>query len=89
MFWMSASLSCPLRVVWRTLLPDASGREDDEGTNKSSTQASFPPSSTTTNAVKIKVKNCCRNSASTLDMANCTRSMSLTMVESRVPVVCF
>ena len=39
-------------------------------------------------AVKMKVKNCCRNSASTLDMANCTRSMSLTMVEISVPVVC-
>jgi hypothetical protein len=32
-----------------------------------------------------KVKNCCRNSASTLDMAYCTRSMSLMMVEIRVP----
>ena len=59
------------------------------GINSSSTQASFPPSSTTTAAVKIRVKNCCRNSASTLDMANCTRSMSLMMVESSVPVVCF
>ncbi len=59
-----------------------------KGTNSNSTQASFPPSSTTTNAVKIKVKNCCRNSASTLDMANCTRSMSFTMVEISVPVVC-
>ena len=58
------------------------------GRNSSSTQASFPPSSTTTTAaVKIKVKNCCRNSASTLDMAYCTRSMSLMMVESSVPVV--
>ena len=59
------------------------------GTNSSSTQASFRPRITTTTAVKRKVKNCCRNSASTLDMANCTRSMSLMMVESRVPVVCF
>ena len=56
------------------------------GTNSSSTQASFPPSSTTTKAVKIKVKNCCRNSASTADMANCTRSMSLMSVDSSVPV---
>ena len=40
-------------------------------------------------ATERKVKNCCRNSASTLDMANCTRSMSLMMVESNVPVVCF
>ena len=39
-------------------------------------------------AVKMKVKNCCRNSASTVDMAYCTRSTSLMMVESSVPVVC-
>ena len=37
---------------------------------------------------KTKVKNCCRSSDSTVDMAYCTRSMSLMMVESRVPVVC-
>ena len=36
-------------------------------------------------AVKIKVKNCCRNSASTLDIAYCTRSMSLTMRRNQRP----
>ena len=46
----------------------------------------MPPRATTTNAVKIKVKNCCRNSASTADMANCTRSISLISVETMVPV---
>jgi hypothetical protein len=59
------------------------------GMNSTSTQASFPPRSTTTTAVKIRVKNCCRNSASTVDMAYCTRSMSLTSADSSVPVECF
>src|SRR5207253_8706142 len=39
--------------------------------------------------VKIKVNTCCRNSPSTLERENCTRSRSLIRVESRVPVVCF
>ena len=59
------------------------------GTNNNKIQASFPPSNTTTPAVKINVNNCCRNSASTLDIAYCTRSTSLMMVDSSVPVVCF
>ncbi len=42
----------------------------------------------TTAATDKKVKNCCRNSASTVDMAYCTRSISLMMAESSVPVVC-
>ena len=59
-----------------------------KGTKSSSIQASLPPSSTTAPAVNIRVKNCCKNSASTLDIAYCTLSMSLTMVDTRVPVVC-
>ena len=59
------------------------------GRNSSSTQASFPPSTTTTPAVNSSVKNCCKNSPRTFDMANCTRSMSLTMADSSVPVACF
>ena len=35
----------------------------------------------------MKVKNCCRKSASTVDIAVCTRSISLISVESSVPVV--
>ena len=58
------------------------------GTNRSSTHASFPPNTITTAATDKKVKNCCKNSASTVDMAYCTRSISLMMVESKVPVVC-
>ena len=58
------------------------------GTNSSSTQAICFPIRMTTAAVNRNVKNCCRNSAITLDMADCTFSMSFTMVEMRVPVVC-
>ena len=88
MFWISASLSCPPRVVVRTCRPIFLDEYRITGTNSSSTHASFPPTRITTAAVKTRVKNCCRNSASTLDMANCTFSTSLTMVESSVPVVC-
>ena len=58
------------------------------GTNNKSTQERFPPRTTTTPATNRKVKNCWRNSASTEDMAYCTRSMSLMIVDSSVPVVC-
>ena len=44
------------------------------------------PGKSPTPISKIKVKNCCRNSARTVDSAICTRSMSLMVVESRVPV---
>jgi len=37
----------------------------------------------------MKLKNCWRNSASTLDIAYCTRSMSLMIVDISVPVACF
>ncbi len=40
----------------------------------------------TTTAVNRKVKNCCRNSATTVDTAYCTRSMSLTIADNKVPV---
>ena len=89
MFWISASLSCPPRVVLRTCRPIFLDEYRITGTNSNSTHASFPPRSTTTAAVKIRVKNCCRNSASTPDIAYCTLSISLTIVESSVPVVCF
>ena len=59
-----------------------------KGTKISSTQLSLPRTKTTT-PMKMKVKNCCRNSASTVDMANCTRSMSLTIADSSVPVEYF
>ena len=88
MFCTSASWSCPVRVVERTRRPMRTAEKMMIGINITSTQASFPPRITTTTAVKRKVKNCCRNSARTLDMANCTRSMSLMMVEIKVPVVC-
>ena len=58
------------------------------GTNSSNTQARFPPKTTTTPATAMKVKNCCRNSASTVDMAYCTRSISLMSADSSVPVAC-
>ena len=59
------------------------------GTKMMSTQVSRPPSRTTTQAVNRKVKNCCRNSASTDESANCTRSMSFTIADSSVPVEYF
>ena len=88
MFWISASLSCPRRVVCRTWRPILRAEARTTGTKSSSTQASLPPKATTTQAVKIRVKNCCRSSASTEDMANCTRSISLISVETMVPVAC-
>jgi len=36
-----------------------------------------------------RVKNCCRKSAMMVDMANCTRSISLMIVDSNMPVECF
>ncbi len=88
MFWISASLSWPLRVVCRTWRPILRAETRTTGTKSSSTHASLPPRATTTQAVKIRVKNCCRSSASTEDMANCTRSISLISVETMVPVAC-
>ena len=41
----------------------------------------------TTPIMKISVKNCCRKSLITVDMAVCTRSTSLMSVEISVPVV--
>src|SRR5271155_5246201 len=87
-FWISASLSCPWRVVVRTREPILREEYTITGTNSNSTHASLPPSTTTTAATERKVKSCCRNSANTVDMAYCTRSMSLTIAESNVPVVC-
>ena len=59
------------------------------GTNSSRIHASLPPAEITSAAVNRKMKNCCRNSASTLDIANCTLSMSLMIAETSVPVGCF
>ncbi len=89
MFWISASLSCPVRVVCRTRRPMRRADEMTTGTNSSSTQASLPPYKMTTPAMKMNVKNCCRKSPSTVDIAVCTRSTSLISVDSSVPVVCF
>ena len=88
MFWTSASWSCPFRVVERTRRPIRTAEKMIAGTNNRSTQARSRPRITTAAPVKANVNTCCRNSASTLDMANCTRSMSLMMVEMSVPVVC-
>ena len=59
------------------------------GRNISRIHDSLRPLMMTTAAVKKKVKNCCIISASTLDIANCTRSMSLTIVDISDPVACF
>jgi hypothetical protein len=76
--------------VWSTdAAADAHGRENDDWDKQQQHPGQLAAQNDTRTAVKINVKNCCRNSASTLDMANCTRSMSLMMVEIRVPVVCF
>ena len=86
---MSATLSCPLRVVVRTRWPTRRAATMMKGTKMASTQVSRPPSKITTAAVNRKVKNCCRNSASTVESAYCTRSMSLTIADSSVPVEYF
>ena len=88
MFWTSPSLSCPLRVVDRTCRPIFRDEYRITGTNSSSTHANRPPMRITTPAVNTNVKNCCRNSAITVDIADCTFSMSFTIVEINVPVVC-
>src|SRR3954470_6544494 len=68
---------------------DLAGRENNER-HKQQEQPSQVPAQKNHYACNDKnVKNCCRNSERTLDMANCTRSMSFTMVDTRVPVVCF
>ncbi len=43
MFWISASLSWPLRVLERTLRPIRRADEMTTGTKSSRTQASLPP----------------------------------------------
>ena len=61
----------------------------DEGNEQQQHPGQVPAQNDDRGRNKDEVKNCCRNSASTLDMAYCTRSMSLMMVESSVPVGCF
>ncbi len=89
MFWISASLSWPRRVVCRTWRPILRAEPMTTGRKISSIQANLPPYPMTTTMVKISVKSCCRNSDSTEDMANWMRSMSLISVERIVPVACF
>ena len=88
MFWISASLSCPRRVVVRTLRPTLRDDSTTTGTNSSSTSAIVPPVTATTTIITSKVKNCCGKSLSTVAIAFCTRSTSLISVEISVPDVC-
>ena len=71
-FWISASLSCPCRVVLRTLLPMRLAELTITGTNSRSTHASLPPTSTTAPIMNTSVNSCCRESLSTVDIAVCT-----------------
>ena len=89
MFWISASLSCPVRVVVRTLRPMRRADEITTGTKSSSTHDSFPPKLTATQVMASRVKNCWRKSAMMVDMAYCTRSISLMIVDNNMPVECF
>ena len=86
MFWISASLSWPLRVVWRTPRPILRMEPMTMGMKISRTQASLPPRKMTTAVVKMRVKACWRKSERTEEMAYWTRSMSLMSAERRVPV---
>jgi Flp pilus assembly CpaF family ATPase len=81
-------LSCPLRVVLRTLRPTL--RDDTRmiGTNTSRIHASLPPIAITTPTSTTMVKNCWKKSISTVAIAVCTRSTSLISVEISVPDGC-
>ncbi len=87
MFWISASLSCPVRVVVRTLRPTLRDERITTGTNSSRTHAIVPPVITTTAIMTARVKNCCRKSLRMVAIAVCTRSTSLMSVEINVPDV--
>ena len=88
MFWISASLSWPVRVRVRTSLPILRAEVTTTGINNSSAQLRYPPSRMTKTSPTRKVKNCCRNSPMTELTAVCTLSTSLMSVERMVPVAC-
>ncbi len=87
MFWISASLSWPRRVVLRTPRPTRRVEETMMGTKMSSTQAMRPPTMMTAPIIKRRVNICCRQSLMTPAMADWTRSTSLMSVEMSVPEV--
>ena len=88
MFWISASLSWPERVLDRTSRPILRDEVMTTGINNTRAQLSCPPSFTTSTTPTRNVKNCCRNSPITELTANCTLSTSLISVERIVPVAC-
>jgi hypothetical protein len=88
MFWISASLSWPVRVRVRTSLPILREEVITTGTNSSSAQLSCPPSLMTKTPVRPEGEELLQKFAEHRADRVLHRSTSLMSVERMVPVAC-